>query len=73
MKPDWEGFARSIMESWPEGDVDGGALQEIAENYGLIREEPGGYDEDKHGPDEWGDGEPGQPWYVLNYVPKRGK
>ena len=31
------GFAREIMESWPLGDVDGGALQDLAIKYGLIK------------------------------------
>ncbi len=29
-------FAKAVMESWPEGDVDGGDLQELAEKFGLI-------------------------------------
>ena len=29
-------FAQAVMESWPEGDVDGGHLQDIAEKHGLI-------------------------------------
>ena len=31
------GFAEAVMESWPHGDVDGGALQDIAEEHGLIK------------------------------------
>lgn len=31
------GFAQDVMESWPEGDVDGGYLQEAAESRGLLR------------------------------------
>jgi hypothetical protein len=30
-------FARDIMEDWPEGAPDGGALQDIAEKHGLLR------------------------------------
>ena len=29
-------FAQDVMRSWPEGDVDGGDLQEYAEKHGLI-------------------------------------
>lgn len=29
-------FARAIMKSWPEGDVDGGELQAIAVRHGLL-------------------------------------
>ena len=70
-QPDWEGFARAIMDAWPEGDVDGGDLQETAERYGLLRKEP--YDPAKHG--EWGKEEygtqPGEDWYVLTYAEER--
>ena len=31
------GFIREIMESWPLGDVDGGALQDLAIKYGLLK------------------------------------
>ena len=31
------GFVREIMESWPLGDVDGGALQDLAIKYGLLK------------------------------------
>ena len=31
------GFVREIMENWPLGDVDGGALQALAIKYGLIK------------------------------------
>ena len=54
-QPDWEGFARAIMEHWPEGDVDGEDLQNTAEYYGLLRKEP--FDPERHGydaMDEWG-------------------
>jgi hypothetical protein len=30
------GFARDIMKCWPDGDVDGGYLQDIAERHGLL-------------------------------------
>lgn len=31
-----QAFARDIMECWPDGDVDGGYLQDVAEKRGLI-------------------------------------
>lgn len=31
-------FAQHIMQAWPEGDVDGGYLQDTAIDCGLIRE-----------------------------------
>ena len=30
-------FARSVMQAWPEGGIDGGELQEIALAHGLLR------------------------------------
>ena|SRR3990167_6127047 len=32
-------FSRAVMESWPEGDLDGGDLQDIAEKHGLLKSE----------------------------------
>lgn len=61
-KPDWEGFARKAMESWPYGGLDGGDLQDLAEQHGLIVAAPGGYDPTKHGPCDCGC-EPGDPYY----------
>jgi len=29
-------FAQDIMRSWPEGDVDGADLQEMAKKHGLL-------------------------------------
>ena len=33
------GFARDIMACWPDGDVDGGHLQDVAVHHGLLRPE----------------------------------
>ena len=33
------GFAQRIMQNWPEGDVDGGELQDAAEAHGLLTRE----------------------------------
>ena len=56
-------FARDIMAAWPDGDVDGGALQEIAVANGLLvpetRTEPCG-DEcacaEYHSPEDMSEG-----------------
>ena len=32
-------FARAVMDPWPEGELDGGDLQDIAEKYGLLKQE----------------------------------
>ncbi len=32
-------FAQELMECWPNGDIDGGALQDAAEKHGLLKPE----------------------------------
>ncbi len=32
-----QAFAQDIMSNWPEGDIDGGDLQEIAVKHGLLK------------------------------------
>lgn len=32
-------FAQAVMEAWPEGDIEGGYLQYIAEKHGLLAHE----------------------------------
>ena len=34
-----QAFARIVMECWPMGDLDGGALQDAAEKHGLLKPE----------------------------------
>jgi hypothetical protein len=70
-KPDWEGFGRAIMESWPYADVEGGELQDTAEYFGLLRREPGGYDPEKHGEDFADICEPGDEFFVPTYPVNR--
>ena len=70
-KPDWEAFGIDIMAHWPNGDIDGFDLQDIAEKHNVIIPIPGGYDPEKHG-DEDGDEfglEPGDPYFERNYKP----
>jgi len=31
------GFANAVMKSWPDGDVDGGHLQDLAEKFDLLK------------------------------------
>jgi hypothetical protein len=51
-------FAQDIMQAWPEGDVDGGELQEAALRHGLLeRSEPTQQERDENGLDEYDD------WY----------
>lgn len=66
-KPDWEGFGRAVMEDWPECLPDDLTLQDLAEDFGLIRKVPGGYDPAKHDGPHWVVPEPGDDWFVLNY------
>lgn len=56
-------FARGVMAAWPDGDVDGGALQEIAVAHGLLvpetRTEPCGDAcecAEYHSPEDMADG-----------------
>jgi hypothetical protein len=51
-------FAQDIMRAWPEGDVDGGELQEAALRHGLL--EPSEPTQEER--DEWGLDE-GDAWY----------
>jgi len=45
-----KGFARDVMEAWPDGGVDGGELQDIALRHGLL--EPSVPTQEER--DEWG-------------------
>ncbi|TDQ63617.1 hypothetical protein ATL17_1624 [Maritalea mobilis] len=65
-KPDFEAFAKDVMEAWPEGDLEGFELQEKAIKHGLIYEVDGGYDPKKH-EDLYGCSEPGDTWYQINF------
>ena len=51
-------FAQDIMRAWPEGDVDGGELEEAALRHGLL--EPAEPTQEER--DEWGWTE-GDLWY----------
>ena len=71
-KPDWEGFGRAVMENWPEGDLDGFALQDAAKKFGVIVPVDGGFDPEKHS-DVFGCAEPGDPWFLINFPTVRKK
>ena len=65
--PDWEGFGRDLLESWPVRYVDGLELFDAALRNGLIREIPGGYDPEQHIDAESICPEPGDPWYEYAF------
>jgi hypothetical protein len=65
--PDWEGFGRDLLESWPVRDVDGLDLFDAAMRNRLIREIPGGYDPEQHINAEGSCPETGDPWYEYAF------
>lgn len=65
-KPNWEAFGKAIMENWQyHCDVDAADKFDLAVEYNILREIPGGFDPETHD-DELGDAEKGDPWYELN-------
>jgi hypothetical protein len=71
-KPDWEGFGRAVFEAtdWPEHsfDIDGIDAFEMAKKYGVVRQQPGGFDPESDY-DPTGLCAPGDEWWV--YVRRR--
>ncbi len=67
-EPDWEGFGRAVMASWPDGDLDGYELQELAAKHNVLSEVEGGYNPEIHGTDHWFDPVIGDPWFVKNFA-----
>lgn len=65
--PDWEGFGREVMGVWPTGDLDGGHLQELAVKHRVLVQIEGGFDPVKY-VDPFGETEPGDDWFLHNYV-----
>jgi len=63
--PDWESFGRAVMQVWPEGDLDGFELQELAIKHHVLLPEPDGFDPSKH-EDVYGCADAGDDWFVLN-------
>lgn len=64
--PDWEGFARAVMENWFDyADLDGSDRFDLGRQFNLLREIPGGYDPEEH-VDELGNLEPGEAYFMLN-------
>lgn len=66
-KPDFEGFARAILEQWPTSDIDRADLFELSVSYGMISEVPGGYDPEHHIDAEGICPERGDPWYEYTF------
>tara|TARA_R110000851_G_scaffold29327_2_gene80855 strand:+ start:2242 stop:2478 length:237 start_codon:yes stop_codon:yes gene_type:complete len=65
--PDFEAFAKDVMQDWPEGfDLDGVAIQKMALKHGLLRKIEGGFDPDKHECPH-GCSERGDAWYVQTF------
>lgn len=67
MKPDWEGFAKAIMENWQEhGDVEASDKFDLACKFNLLIEIDGGFDPERH-TDTIGFAEKGDPWFKENW------
>lgn len=66
--PDFEGFARAILERWPVDDIDGGELFDLSVSYKMIAEIPGGFDPESHLDSEGIGPEKGDPWYEYTFT-----
>ena len=70
-KPDWEGFARRILDMthWPEPmyDLEFADIFDCAVEHKLVVPVKGGFNPDVN-EDPYGDAEPGDPWYDFNYT-----
>jgi hypothetical protein len=67
--PDWEGFGRALLDSWPTNDIEGSELFALSLQFGLIRPIPGGYNPEEHIDAEGICPEDGDPWYEYNFPP----
>jgi uncharacterized coiled-coil protein SlyX len=65
--PDWENFAKAVLADWPTGDMEGSVLFDLALEYGMIQEVPGGYSSDHHIDADCICPEEGDPWYVYTF------
>lgn len=65
--PDWENFAKAVLDDWPTGDMDGNVLFDLALQYGMIKEVPGGFDPDRHIDADGICPEEGDPWYEYTF------
>jgi len=66
-RQDWENFAKAILEDWPTGDLEGSVLFDLALQYGMIQEVPGGYNSDLHIDADGICPEDGDPWYEYTF------
>jgi hypothetical protein len=66
-KPDWENFAKAVLADWPTGDLEGSVLFDLALQYGMIQEVPGGYNSDHHFDADGVGPEEGDPWYEYTF------
>jgi hypothetical protein len=69
-KPDWEGFGRDLLDSWPVGDIDGDDLFDLALKHRLVVSIPGGFNPEIHEDYEGIGPDPGDPWFKYNFRPK---
>lgn len=66
-QPDFEGFARAVVGEWPVNRIEGPDLWDLALEYGMVREVPGGFDPFKHKAPLGLCPGPGDEWYELNF------
>lgn len=66
-EPDWENFSKAILTDWPTGDLEGSVLFDLALQYGMIQEVPGGYNSDHHIDADGICPEEGDPWYEYTF------
>jgi hypothetical protein len=62
-EPDWKNFAKAALADWPTGGLEGSVLFDLALEYGMIKEVPGGYNSDHHIDADGICPEEGDPWY----------
>ena len=66
-EPDWKNFAKAVLADWPTGDLEGSVLFDLALEYGMIKEVPGGYNSDHHIDADSICPEEGDPWYEYTF------
>ena len=66
-EPDWKNFAKAVLAGWPTGDLEGSVLFDLALEYGMIKEVPGGYNSDHHIDADSICPEEGDPWYEYTF------
>jgi len=67
VEPNFEGFAKAILEGWPVNGIGGSELFDMSVSYGMIAEILGGYDPEQHIDAEGTCPEAGDPWYEYTF------